>query len=258
MMSLKIDNDIQHSTIPLQHILIDNYSGNTSRIKKRLIHELGWEDKCLWCGIGPEYNGKPLTLQLNHINGDNYCNIIHNLRILCPNCNVQTHTWGFKNRKFYISDDTFMTFVESSNSFRDLTIKCGYSKYTKIREILEKRIKFLNCDIKHFKRGGWKNKNYKISLKTILNVNSNYNSSLLRRRLIKELGWEDKCLWCGIGPEYNGKPITLQLDHINGDNCNNNIHNLRILCPNCHVQTKTWGSKNIKKPTKKTTKKGSK
>ena len=37
--------------------------------------------------------------------------------------------------------------------------------------------------------------------------------------------------------------ITLQLDHIDGDPANNMIENLRILCPNCHTQTETFGSK---------------
>lgn len=48
---------------------------------------------------------------------------------------------------------------------------------------------------------------------------------------------------CGIGNEWNGKPLTLQLDHINGDHSDNRLENLRILCPNCHSQTSTWGMK---------------
>lgn len=48
-----------------------------------------------------------------------------------------------------------------------------------------------------------------------------------------------KCLECGIS-EWQGNPITLELDHIDGDNTNNIRSNLRILCPNCHSQTPTW------------------
>ena len=55
----------------------------------------------------------------------------------------------------------------------------------------------------------------------------------------------DVCQVCGIGYEYNEKFLQLQIDHIDGDNTNNNVENLRLLCPNCHSQTDTWGSGNI-------------
>ena len=42
-----------------------------------------------------------------------------------------------------------------------------------------------------------------------------------------------------------GEKLVLQLDHIDGDNTNNNLDNLRILCPNCHSQTHNYaGRKN--------------
>ncbi len=52
------------------------------------------------------------------------------------------------------------------------------------------------------------------------------------------------CSECGIN-EWNGKSLTLQIDHIDGNNQNNLIENLRWLCPNCHTQTDTWGVKNV-------------
>ena len=55
---------------------------------------------------------------------------------------------------------------------------------------------------------------------------------------------EYKCSCCGIN-EWNEKPISLQIDHIDGDTSNNLIENLRYLCPNCHSQTDTWSVKNM-------------
>lgn len=54
---------------------------------------------------------------------------------------------------------------------------------------------------------------------------------------------QNVCAECGISGDWNGKPLTLQLDHINGKHSDNRIENLRILCPNCHSQTSTWGMK---------------
>lgn len=51
------------------------------------------------------------------------------------------------------------------------------------------------------------------------------------------------CSECGVGDLYNGKPLTLQLDHRDGNPANNVQQNFRWLCPNCHTQTPTWGKK---------------
>lgn len=56
----------------------------------------------------------------------------------------------------------------------------------------------------------------------------------------------NKCEECGI-EEWNSKPITLQVDHVNGNRRDNRHTNLKILCPNCHSQTETFGVKNISK-----------
>jgi 5-methylcytosine-specific restriction endonuclease McrA len=96
----------------------------------------------------------------------------------------------------------------------------------------------------------WKDKNYrsvqptKIPTIEILDGRHPYYQTLkLKKRLIKEGIKENKCDICGI-TEWNGKLISMQLDHINGDSHNHKLENLRMICPNCHSQTETYCGKN--------------
>ena len=81
-------------------------------------------------------------------------------------------------------------------------------------------------------------------LNLILVKDSSLSSHNIRKRLINE-GWKEaRCESCKL-EEWMGGPISLELDHINGDRFDNRIENLRILCPNCHAQTDTYRGKNI-------------
>lgn len=73
---------------------------------------------------------------------------------------------------------------------------------------------------------------------------SNRNQLKKRLRDIWSL-WE--CALCGLGELWNGLPLVLQLDHINGKYNDHRLENLRLLCPNCHSQTETFSGKKSKK-----------
>lgn len=85
----------------------------------------------------------------------------------------------------------------------------------------------------------------KIEIDEILKgLHPQYQTLKLKKRLLNEGFFENSCSECGIS-EWNGKPLNIQLDHINGDCSDHRLENLRMLCPNCHSQTDTYCGKNI-------------
>lgn len=62
---------------------------------------------------------------------------------------------------------------------------------------------------------------------------------------------ENRCENCGQDNNWNGNFLSLHMDHINGNNKDNRLENLKILCPNCHSQTPTFSGKKNKRGRKK-------
>jgi 5-methylcytosine-specific restriction endonuclease McrA len=77
--------------------------------------------------------------------------------------------------------------------------------------------------------------------------NKKVDNGTLKKIILRDNLLTYKCAECTIESTYNGKPLTLQLDHIDGNNGNNELSNLRFLCPNCHSQTETFGARNKKR-----------
>ena len=88
---------------------------------------------------------------------------------------------------------------------------------------------------------------HKIRYKKILDgdpsiMRATYIPSRFKNDILQEQN--GVCAICGCKPEWNGKPLVLILDHIDGRASNNKRDNLRCICPNCDSQLDTYKSKN--------------
>ena len=153
---------------------------------------------------------------------------------------------GFKTSKVYqVSDEQFREIIANSYSYSDCLRALGLgTNGGSSTDVLKRRIQELECSTEHFNKGKSSGAYTHYAMSEILVKDSNYVAiSRLKKRLVDEGYLEYKCACCGIS-EWMGKPISLQLDHINGNNRDHRIENLRFLCPNCHSQTDTYAGKN--------------
>ena len=126
-------------------------------------------------------------------------------------------------------------------SRHQMLLKMGYSSSGGTSKVtLARMIEKYAIDVSHFKV-----RKSMYDLQEILTRDSFYsNRSKLKERLIKAGLLEYKCACCGNKGGWLGKPLTLQLEHINGISNDNRLENLCFLCPNCHSQTQTFAGRN--------------
>ena len=111
---------------------------------------------------------------------------------------------------------------------------------------LKKHIKLHNIDISHYTLQAWNRGKIigpKRPIEDYLSNKAGIQSWKLKRRLIKENIFEHKCNNCNKKTWLNN-PIPIELHHKDGNNLNNELSNLELLCPNCHALTDNYRAKN--------------
>lgn len=151
------------------------------------------------------------------------------------------------NRIYELTDEQFVSLIKGSGNISEVLFKLGYTikGNSWAFSLVRRRMEDLKLDSTMFKG--------KSALKTpveqqvdparLFKENSKHNRCVARRYILKHNLIPYQCAICGA-VEWQGKTLSLELDHINGINNDNRLENLRFLCPNCHSQTTTYGSRN--------------
>jgi hypothetical protein len=153
------------------------------------------------------------------------------------------------------NDTDFAGHVQRARSWQELARLCGYAVKTygyqqrvHIRARLLRRAAGLSLDTTHMQAPGRRS----APPETIFVRDSSADRSQVKRRLLRDLHWPYTCHACsnvmfekrdGV-PFWFGKPVTLQLEHRNGNCTDNRLENLEFLCPLCHSQTDTYSGRN--------------
>ncbi|GLW00250.1 HNH endonuclease [Streptomyces lavendulae] len=147
----------------------------------------------------------------------------------------------FPTRWVRHTDERLRELVETSTSVREVVARLGISQVGGNQAHIGRRIADLDIDTSHFRTA--RQRRPQGSPGPVLTIRTPADGRIpgkrLRRALI-ESGRPQECAECGVGVEWNGRPLSHEVDHVNGDWWDNRPDNLRLLCPNCHAVTDTY------------------
>lgn len=147
-------------------------------------------------------------------------------------------------RKHIRSKEEYEEAIKNARSIAEALRNLGLKDRGGNYRIIRKAAKDYDIDLSHFDGCAWNkglkfNPNKPVKTEDLLKENCYYTSHKLRKRLLREGYKQPVCEKCGNN-EWLGQEIPLELHHINGDNTDNRLENLQLLCPNCHALTDNY------------------
>jgi hypothetical protein len=148
------------------------------------------------------------------------------------------------------TDEQLVEAVKTSNSFCEVSRKLGLSNFGANSRTIKKWIAKLELDVSHFLSALEhlslaRLQQRRLPLDEVFVINSTLDRGVLKRRIIQDNLIPYECQICHINT-WQEQKLSLHLDHVNGVNNDNRLHNLRFLCPNCHSLTETYCGKQLR------------
>ncbi|MEU5582836.1 HNH endonuclease signature motif containing protein [Streptomyces huasconensis] len=138
------------------------------------------------------------------------------------------------------TEEALRAAVADSHSIRDVVRRLGISNVGGNHTHISRRIAKLGIDTSHFRPAAPRRPGAARDVLTLRDPDDGRVPGERLRRALLRTGVAEHCARCGTGTEWNGHPLRLEVDHINGDWWDDRAENLRLLCPNCHAVTDTY------------------
>ncbi|MFF5567292.1 HNH endonuclease [Streptomyces sp. NPDC012623] len=155
-------------------------------------------------------------------------------------------TTHFHHARVAIPEPALRRAVPAASGYAEVMRALGLTVNDTNHRRVRRKVAELGLDTDHFKRRTWGTVRPRtprpIAGETlvVLPEGSPRTNRARLHRALQEIGVPYRCASCGNTGEWLGRPMTLQIDHINGERLDNRAENVRYLCPNCHALTDTW------------------